>query len=355
MALPDQTLELTNIVQMPRLDLLVGDELFPAANNATEKLPVSVTSETVGDYVLGKYVYNLTLFPAANLNGTTTLMLADTGQTYLTTINDLSGAITPTITITGTGLAYITDNGPSNKNVDVPKATIEECDAAVRDDVAVTPLGLSHYKARLDALEAQMAELLYKPMTITLFTASPNVVEKGQSIASVVLSWSLNKTAATLSMTGYTGSPILTTDTSATANGPFSTDKTWTLNVDDGSGHNPGHGASASTSLVFRDKRYWGVSPNTSLTDAEIIALSSEFSTSRIKDVIYNATGGNYIYYAYPASFGNFTAVKVGGLAFSDYTVTLRNFTNASGYASQYNVVRINNIQTGSNIQVHWE
>lgn len=350
MALPDQTLELTNIVQMPRLDLLVGDELFPAANNATEKLPVSVTSETVGDYVLGKYVYNLTLFPAASLTGTTTLMLADTGQTYLTTINDLSGAITPTITITGSGLAYITDNGPSNKSIDVPKATIEECDAAVRDDVAVTPLGLSHYKARLDALEAQMAALLYKPVDITAFTSDYSVLEIGQVInTTVTLTWTLNKdiTAQTVNHLNY--DPTLRTMLVA-AVPPITSDITFTMSATDGQTTD-----NASTSIYFRNKRYWGVSPNTTVTDSEIIAMNSEFATSRIKDVIYNASGGRYIYYAYPASFGEFTAVKVGGLAFSDYTVTLRNFTNASGYTSQYNVVRINNIQTGSNIQVHWE
>lgn len=356
MALPDQTLELTNITQMPRLDTLEGVELHPVANNENEKLPKSITTESIGDYVLGKYVYNLTLYPAANLNANTTLMLTDTGQTYLTTIGDLSGAITPNIIITGTGLAYVTNNAPNDKNIDVPKATIAECDAAVRDDVAVTPLGLSNYKARIAALEAQMADLLYKPMAITMFSASPNTVEIGSSVGSVVLSWALNKTATTLSMTGYVGPAILPSDTTATANGPFSTDKTWTLSVNDGSGR-PGAGATASTSLVFRNKRYWGVSPNTTLTGPEIIALSSEFSTSRVKDITYNASGGtgsNYIYYAYPTSFGNLNAVTVGGLAFSDYTTTVVNFTNASGYTSQYNLIRINNIQTGANIAVHW-
>ncbi|MCK9529364.1 MAG: hypothetical protein M0R77_02175 [Gammaproteobacteria bacterium] len=353
MALPDQTLELTNIVQMPRLDELLGDELLPAANNATEKLPVSITSESVGDYVLGKYVFNLTTFPTANLNGNTTLMLADQGQTYLTSINDLSSAITPSITITGTGLAYVTDNGPADKTIDVPKATLEECDAAVRDDVAVTPAGLANYKARLDILEAQMAALLYKPMAITSFSASPNLVEIGSSVGSVTLNWSLNKTAATLAMTNYTGTPLTPSDTTATVNGPFSSDRSWTLTVSDGTA-NAGNTATSTASLQFRNKRYWGVSPNTTLTDSEIIALSSEFSTSKVKDVTYNATGGRYVYYAYPASFGTLNAVTVGGLAFSDFTTTVINFTNASGYASQYNLIRINNIQTGANIQVHW-
>lgn len=354
MATPDQTLELTNISQMPRLSVMVGDELFPIANNETDKLPRSLTAEVVGNYVFGAYVFNLNNYNPSNLSGQSTLMLVDNGQTYLATIDDISAQFTATVTITGTGLAYITDNGPADKTIDVPKATIAECDAAVRDDVAVTPLGLSHYKARLDVLEAQMALLLYKPMAITTFSVAPNLVEIGTSVASVNLNWALNKTATNITLTNYTGTPLTPSDTTAIANGPFTADRSWTLTATDGTA-NSGNTASSTVSLQFRNKRYWGVSPNTTLTGPEIIALSSEFATSRIKDVTYNATGGRYVYYAYPASFGNLNAVKVGGLAFSDYTTTVVSFTNASGFTSSYNLIRINNIQTGANIAVHWE
>lgn len=354
MATPDQTLELTNISQMPRLNVMVGEELIPIANNETDKLPMSLTSEVFGNYIFGSYVFNLNNYNPANLTSQSTLMLVDNGQTYLTSIEDISSQFTVTVTLNGTGLAFVTDNGPADKTVDVPKATIAECDAAVRDDVAVTPLGLSHYKARLDVLEAQMALLLYKPMDITTFSVAPNLVEIGTSVASVTLNWTLNKTATNITMTNYSGTPLTPSDTTAVANGPFTADRSWTLTATDGTA-NTGNTDSATVSLQFRNKRYWGVSPNTTLTGPEIIALSSEFATSRIKDVTYNATGGRYVYYAYPASFGNLNAVKVGGLAFSDYTTTVVSFTNASGYTSSYNLIRINNIQTGANIAVHWE
>lgn len=356
MAIPNQTLELTNSNQMPPTFGLTGDELFPAAENLTTKLPISVTSVRLGDYVLGKYTFNLTNY-LDNVNNVLTplseLLMYDNGQTYKIEISALSDLIAPNIILTGSGLAYVTQISDHEWNTNVPIATVPECDEAIRNDVAVTPLGLSHYKDRLDELEAEMAALLYKPVDITSFTATPSIVEIGQSVAVTSLNWAINKTITSQTINPGNLHPQFD-NRSIAVGGPISTDYTWTLTATDGSSY-PGNTDTATASLVFRNKRYWGVSPNTTLTNSQIIALSSEFATSRVKDVIYDATGGRYVYYAYPVSFGNFTAVKVGGLAFSDYTVTVITFTNASGYISQYNLVRINNIQTGANIQVHWE
>lgn len=350
MAIPDQTLELTNSQHMPPVDDLTGNELIPAANNVTDKLPISLTPGNMGDYVLGLYTYQLSNY-LDTPTPLSTLLLVEDGQTFKITINDVVSLAQANLTLTGSGLAFITNVSPSNKNVHVPIATLSECDDAVRNDVAVTPAGLANYKSRIAILEAQMAALLYVPISITSYTVSPNILEIGSSVASVSITWALNKPAQSQVMTNNPV-PLTPTDTSATVNGPFNTNQTWQLTVTDGQTV-----ANTSESLVFRNRRYWGVSPNTTLSNAEILALSSEFSTTRVKDITYNASvapGSNYIYYAYPTSFGTLNAVTVGGLAFSDYTVNVVNFTNSSGYTSQYNLVRINNIQTGSNIQVHW-
>lgn len=351
MAIPDQTLELTNSQHMPPVSSLTGQELIPAASSGLQKLPVSLTPTDMGDYVLGLYTNALPDYPVGAATPASTLLLAEGGQTYKITIADVTTLATANITLTGSGLAFITDNGPANKNISVPIATLQECDDAVRNDVAVTPAGLANYKMRLAVLEAQMAQLLYVPIAINSFTSSPNTVEIGSSVASVVLNWNVNKPATNQTMSNYSGT-LQPTDNNATVTGPFSSDRSWTLTVTDGQTT-----VSSTASLAFRNKRYWGVSPNTTLSNSEIIALSSEFSTSRVKDITYNASvgsGANYIYYAYPTSFGTLSAVTVGGLAFSDFTTTIVNFVNASGYTAQYNLVRINNIQTGSNIMVHW-
>lgn len=347
MALPDQTLELTNSQHMPPVSELTGQELVPVAAG-TQQLPGSFTPTIMGDYVLGLYTDVLPNYPTGAANPASTLIIAENSQAYKITIADIVGLAQPTLVLSGSGLVQVLDVGGGNRDIYVPIASIEECDEALINDKAVTPLGLSNYKARIEELEDLMDQLLYVPTDVTGISINPSTVEIGSTVASVTINWTINKTITNQTMTNNTN-PLTPEARSVTITGPFNTDRTWTLTATDGQTSD-----SASTSLAFRNKRYWGVSPNTSLTNAEIIALSSEFSTTKNKSVTYNATGGRYVYYCYPSAFGDLTAVKVGGLAFSDFTVTATNFTNSSGYASQYNVVRINNIQTGANIQVDW-
>lgn len=100
--------------------------------------------------------------------------------------------------------------------------------------------------------------------------------------------------------------------------------------------------------------RYWGVSPDTTVDNADILAFDSEFSTSKSKSVIYNCTGGNYPYFCYPAAWGALSVVTVFGLVFTDYLVTVQDFTDAEAYTTSFNVVRFNNLQNGSSISVGW-
>ena len=129
----------------------------------------------------------------------------------------------------------------------------------------------------------------------------------------------------------------------------LTSNKTYMLGFSDGM-----TSGSASRTVSFSAKRYWGVSTSGALDDAGILSLSNEFSASKSKSITYNCTGGRYFYFCYPATSGIPANVTVGGLAFSDYTVSTQGFTNASGYTQNYNVVRCNNIQTGSAINVVW-
>jgi hypothetical protein len=189
--------------------------------------------------------------------------------------------------------------------------------------------------------------ILYVPMDITAF-AGGGTFEIGSSVASVNLTWSLNKDPTTQSINNGVGGQD-PEDRAVTVNGPFTSDITWTLTASDGETED-----TAQTGLAFRHKRYWGVSASTTLNNAAILALSNEFATGRQKSISYNATGGRYPYYVYPVSFGAPANVTVGGLAFSDYTVSTQSFTNASGHTADFYVIRFNNIQTGAAINVVW-
>lgn len=210
---------------------------------------------------------------------------------------------------------------------------------------------------RIDEMQQQIDELAYLPPsieTLLIDGAASKTVEVGSSVASVSLSWTLSgDTPDSQTIDQGVGSvPVGTT--SKVAAGPFTASRTWTLTVSDTSpAGNPAQDT-AQVSLLFRQKRYWGVSANPSLSSTDILALSSEFATSRGKSVTYDATGGRYPYYCYPASWGALGGVTVGGLAFSDYVESIQPFTNASGHTEDYRVIRFNSLQNGANIPVVW-
>lgn len=198
-------------------------------------------------------------------------------------------------------------------------------------------------------VQAALDALLYVAPHINSFTNNIGTREKGSSVASVTLSWAFNKAMSNASLDQGVGT-IDPASSSHAVTGPFTADTTWTLTADDGV-----NSTNASTSIAFRQKRYWGASSLDTLTDADILGLGgSEFATSFPKTVSYDCSGGKYPYLVYPAAWGSPSSVTVGGLAFSDFTVATQDFTNASGFTESYNVVRFNGVQTGPNIQVVW-
>src|SRR5690554_2108495 len=113
MAIPNETLELTNSQHMPPVILLTGNELIPAANNVTDKLPVSLTPSDMGEYVHGQYTFQLTDY-ADTPTSLSTLLMVENGQTYKISINDVVNFAQANLTLTGTGLVTVTATGPSS-------------------------------------------------------------------------------------------------------------------------------------------------------------------------------------------------------------------------------------------------
>lgn len=103
---------------------------------------------------------------------------------------------------------------------------------------------------------------------------------------------------------------------------------------------------SASASVAFSHRRYWGAS---TYADADITKLTTELSNSKAKTIDFNCSGGKYFYYAYPKALGSATW-KVGGLAFTGYQLTEKTITNEYGLPVAYYIYRSSNLQTGSSI-----
>lgn len=214
--------------------------------------------------------------------------------------------------------------------------------AGASDAAAISYDGALYANVK-EALDA----ILYVAPRVNGFTNNVNTVEKGSTVASVTLNWSFNKAMTSVKLNGVDIDPATASTVIA---GPFTSNQSWTLTASDGT-----NTASATTSITFSQKRYWGASALESLDDAGIIGLGgSEFASNFDKAVSYDCTGGKYPYIAYPASFGPPSAVTVGGLAFSDFIVATQDFTNASGFVSSYLVIRFFNLQTGAKIATVW-
>lgn len=100
-------------------------------------------------------------------------------------------------------------------------------------------------------------------------------------------------------------------------------------------------------------KRFWGVSANTELGDAGILALTSEISTTRVKIVTYDCTGGRYFYFAYPTAWGALNNTKINSLTWNDWVLVKRDFINQYGVTIPFNIYRSFNLLNGT-VTVVW-
>lgn len=197
----------------------------------------------------------------------------------------------------------------------------------------------------------QEIELATFPLNLNIVPSSNSVFEKGSSYTPTInISVSRKGTNVTSeSNINVVGEPTLS--------GSISSDKqTWiptkavtanqklTVTATYGS-----QSASKVYYVFFKNKKYWGTSANTSLTNAQVLALAgSTWADNRLMESTkFDCTGGKYPYYVIPANVYNGLQVWVGGLKNTDITVTDMTVTNASGSSQAYKVIRLTNIQTG--------
>lgn len=110
-----------------------------------------------------------------------------------------------------------------------------------------------------------------------------------------------------------------------------------------------------ATTLLFLNARYWGVHSADLLVDANAddtirglvgTTFTREFCPARAVTKIFNPALGappNYLYFAYPSSFGLPPQTFMGGFAFTDWSsVVFNNFDNGTGYTENYYIIRTN-------------
>ena len=100
-------------------------------------------------------------------------------------------------------------------------------------------------------------------------------------------------------------------------------------------------------------KRFWGVSEEESVTDDIIKSFSSELSSSRVKTVSYDGTGGRYPYFIYPTALGDLNNTKVNNLEWNDWVLVKRDFINVNGVSIPMNIYRGFNKINGA-LTINW-
>lgn len=224
--------------------------------------------------------------------------------------------------------------------------TLDEINAASKDELKSN--FIEYDNGEFKTVQEALDSLLYVKPAINSFTGG-GTYEIGTVISTVNLAWSINKkiNTQTLKRGSTEVSQINSEIRSYVDNININSNTTYTLSISDGK-----NSTSKTTSVLFKQKRYWGVSEKETLANEDILKLSQELTDNRKQTRAFNCSGGKYFWLAIPKQMCSGITFKVGGLAFSAMVATEIEFTNASGYTSIYIMYRPQDIQTGSNISV---
>lgn len=166
---------------------------------------------------------------------------------------------------------------------------------------------------------------------------------KGQSITSVTTSWGVTGSLLTMTLVdahSLPGSLDVATVTYPysypTGIGGVTGSYAFTLTITDSAG------SVANTSyLYFKLGKYYGTSasatPTEGIIEAGVETLCADTAASKTLSSRSVAGGGNYIYYAYPASWGALTSLLINGFS-STWNITTVSVTNSQGNVENYTV-----------------
>ena len=201
--------------------------------------------------------------------------------------------------------------------------------------------GLRHALEYINANFVTQDEFNYKPIAINSFTNNKNTQEMGTTITDVILNWTLNKKAKTLTLDSV---DIPVTDTSKTLTGQnITTNKTFTLKAVD----EKNASATKTTAITFLNGVYWGAKGVPAQYDsAFILTLTKGLQGNKNKTFTATAGENEYLFYALPTRYGVVT-FNVGGFDGGFTKVATVEFTNASGYTESYDIYRSDNANLG--------
>jgi len=210
---------------------------------------------------------------------------------------------------------------------------------------------------KLDKVTGISELLIVAAHALATFTNNSASNEKGAEVTSYTLTWTYNRNSdnpTSQSINQGIGAVPVADRNYISGAVSITTNTTFTISAvgDDG------NATSLNTTMTFYNRRYYGVDDNLYTTGAEIMTniapQAGVFGTSKAANLTFNASLGtppNYLYIAYPKSWGLPAYTTLGGFVFSDYTVVESSLTNASGHTEDYYILRTNNKYNSSSLQ----
>lgn len=274
-----------------------------------------------------------------------------TGTQTASTISDFDTEVANNSAV-ATNTAKISADGSINTHSDVDTST----DTPQRDEVLKWN-GSEWVPAAYDASFA---------MTIASFTdnqVSPQLIGSGtwQSSGAITFTASYNNpppdsASIAVSGTGVSGgfpitlsSPYASGANTANTSYPSAKDVTVTFTLTAYDGATP---RTSTTTVLFRNYIRWGtLTKNTGITSADLLTLSgSQLSNDQTQSKSIVAGSGEYLVWAYPASY---TSLNANGLIFNGVTcpfqtVATVSHTNEAGFTENYKVYASTNANLGS-------
>ena len=200
-------------------------------------------------------------------------------------------------------------------------------------------LQLLKYANALNEHEAILQELLYVPISISSLSLSKSVVEIGDILSGLVVTWSYNK--EDIVSQKFNGLEVGIDDREYVETEDITSNKTYTLEVNDGK-----NTVTKSATVKFLNGKYYGVAQEGIYDNDFILSLNKEIVTNGKGNITVNCDNGQYVYYAIPTRFDT-PRFSVGGFVGGFVLVDTIAFTNIYGYTEDYEIWKSENSNLG--------
>lgn len=164
--------------------------------------------------------------------------------------------------------------------------------------------GSEGIEKRVSELEKKLADISYEEITASL-SVTPSTAEVGEEVKDAVLTWGVSKDTKSITLTLPTKKVVSVEEyTSYTDENSYTENKVWTLKATEAD--EKGMVATATASLTFYHRVYWGVGTQSSVFESVFVKSLGQSKLSNSKSASFTVTPETqYIYYAVPKDLCN--------------------------------------------------